>query len=458
MNSPKTTTSAMAEGKTGSPIARLDRLPTGRVHVLWIALLGSAYVVETFDNLVFSYTAPTIMAEWQLNLAQIGMLTSAVFIGMMFGAVAGGRLADRLGRKPLLIWASVFYSLTSLMSAIAPNFEILFLSRVLTGIGVQAATGIVIVYLSEMFPRATRGRFFAIVSMLGFLASPLTAFIARIIVPQGVGAWRWMFVIGSVGILIAVVVAIWLPESVRWLSTHGYQDKAEKTVDRLEVEALQRGPLPAIEAEEDIVASQGSFRELFNVVYMRRLLVLGSSFFLMVFAYYGITAWLTTILGTRGMSQADALGIVGIASLAGLAGPALLFAFADRIERRTAVLIAGLLAAVGVFLFTLSASSPVLTVISVSLVFAASLAASTTWYTYMPEAFPTSVRGVGAGTVNGMGRFAGVVQGMVVAGMLQGVGETATMLMIAAAFVLMGLLALLGPKTTRRSLEEISHG
>jgi putative MFS transporter len=460
MQNPTTKTSEVADNATsGSLVARLDRLPTGGIHVFWAVLLGIAYVVETFDNTVFSYTAPTIMAEWGLNLPQIGIITSAVFIGMFLGALVGGRAADRFGRKPVLIWASVFYSAMSLLSAIAPNFEVLFLSRVLTGLGVQAATGVVIVYLSEMFPRATRGRFFTIVTLAGALSAPVTAFLAKLIVPQGLDAWRWMFVIGSVGIVVAVAVAFGLPESVRWLSSHGRTPRADSIVTRMETRAVTRGPLPPVEVEEGTVAEkQGSFRDLFKAVYGRRLVVLGSSFFLLVFGLYGFQAWLTTMLVQRGLSQSDALGIVGLATLGTVAGPVLLFAFADKIERRTAVLIEGGMAALGVILFSISAAVPQLTVVSAFMVCAAIMAGTTTWYTYMPEAFPTSVRGIAAGTVSGIGRIAGILQGILMAALLQGIGETMTMYILAAVFLAMGFLALLGPKATRRSLEEISHG
>lgn len=458
MNNIETTTSEPRDAVKVSSVARLDRIPTGGVHVIWAFILGFAYVVEMFDNTVFSFVAPTIMAEWGMDLAQVGAVISAVFIGMFFGAFIGGRLADWIGRKPVLIWASVFYSLMSLVSAIAPNFTVLFWSRVFTGMGVQAATGMVIVYLSEMFPSATRGRFFSVVTFAGAATVPVTALLARTIAPQGVGAWRWMFVIGSVGILIAIAVAIALPESVRWLSTHNRATKAEGIVASIERRAGARGPLPPVTTTAPVVAAKGTFRDLLQGIYLRRLVVLTVSFFIFIFALYGFQAWLTTILVQRGLTQVEALGIVSIASLGSVVAPLALLPVADRLERRTAILIEGVIGAGALVLFTFSAGSMVFTAIAAFFVYFAIMGATTTWYTFLPEAFPTSIRGIATGTITGIARVAGILQGFLVAAMLKGQGEVFTMYVLAAAFLIMGLVALSGPKATRRSLEDISKG
>jgi putative MFS transporter len=212
----------------------MDRLPPTRSHILWVVLLGVAMLVETFDNGVFTYLAPSIRADWGMSLGQVGVISSAVFVGMLIGAVVGGRLSDRFGRRPVLIWSSVAYAAMSLLSALAPNFEILAVSRVLTGLGVQAATGVVLVYAGEMFPRLFRGRAYTVLTFIGFAGAPVTALTALAIAPTGVSAWRWVFVLGGVGLLVAVAAALWLPETVRWLQMRGRTDEAARIVDRLE--------------------------------------------------------------------------------------------------------------------------------------------------------------------------------------------------------------------------------
>lgn len=158
--------------------ARLDRLPITKWHVLWISILGVTYFVEIFDNVVFSSLAPAFRKEWGLTLGQVGVVASSVYIGMLIGSVVGGRLSDRFGRRPALVAACIVFSLGSLGCSLAPSWELLLASRIITGIGVQAAVGVLMVIVSEMFPAANRGRFFTVLTFVGFAGIPITGLIA----------------------------------------------------------------------------------------------------------------------------------------------------------------------------------------------------------------------------------------------------------------------------------------
>jgi putative MFS transporter len=440
----------------GSPVGRLDRLPVTSFQIFWVTLLGFGYLVETFDNIVFSYLAPAVRSEWKLTIGQIGLVTSAVFVGMLIGAVGGGRLSDRIGRKPVLIGASVFYSLTSLMSALAPNFEVLLASRVLTGVGVQAATGVIMVYVSEMFPRTSRGRFLTAMTFFGFVASPLTAIAALSIAPSGPGAWRWVFALGTVGVLIAVAVALWLPETVRWLTLHGREQHAEAIVGRLEAAATRRGlELPPV-VTGDTGAAHASFRELLRPKHARAVVVLGVTFAMLVFCLYGFVSWIPTVLVGRGLTQTDALRIATYISFGPMLAPPVLFVLADRIERKTALLWAAIVGC-GAFIVFGATTNAALTIGAGVLVEVALSCASISFYTYIPEVFPTAVRGVGAGVVNGIGRVAGIVSGLAVAALYSALGPAKLYIALGAGLVLMGIIiAIAGPRTTRKSLEVIS--
>lgn len=441
---------------TGSPTARLDRLRATPLHIFWIVILGMGYLIETFDNTVFSYLAPSIRVQWNLSIQQVGVVSSAVFVGMLVGAIVGGRLSDRFGRKPVLIWASVFYAAMSLLSALAPSFDFLIVSRILTGIGVQAATGVIMVYVSEMFPRLSRGRFFTAMTFFGFVASPVTSFAALAIAPTGIGAWRWVFALGAMGLVIAITVAIGLPETVRWLVTNGREAKATAIVERLEVQARRRGELSPVQPEEPFV-SQGSFRELFKPQYFKRLVVMALTFAGLVFCLYGFVSWVPTILVGRGMTESQALGMAGIITFGALAAGPVIFLLADRIERKTALLIEGIVGGSALVVFGF-ATAPSLVIIAGFMAQLALSAYTTSFYTYIPEVFPTEVRGVGAGTVNGLARIAGIASGVVVAAMYASWGATWLYLILGGGLVLVGLASFaFGPRTTGRSLETISR-
>lgn len=441
--------------RAGTPVSRLDRLPTTKFQLFWVAILGLGYLIETFDNIAFGFVAPTIRSEWGLSIGQVGLVSSAVFLGMFVGALGGGRLSDKFGRKPVLIWSSVFYSAASLLSAVAPNYEALVLGRVLTGVGVQAATGVIMVYLSEMFPSASRGRFFTVLTFIGFVASPITSMTALAIVPSGAGAWRWVFALGSVGVLIAIVAAIALPETVRWLTAHGRDEEADRLVARLERAASRRGPLKPVEA--DLAApTRGSVRDLFQPRYARRLVVLGVTFAMLVYCLYGFVAWVPTVLVGRGLEQAEALKIASTISFGSLLAPVLLFTLADRVERKHAILGAGVITGIALIMFG-TTDTTTATIVSGFIVQVGLSSLTTSFYTYLPEVFPTSVRGVGAGVVNGAGRLAGIASGVSVAAIYASQGAESLYFALGAGLIAMGCIAgAFGPATTQRPLEDIA--
>jgi MFS transporter, putative metabolite:H+ symporter len=434
--------------------ARIDRLRTTRLHILWIVILGLGYLIETFDNTVFAYVAPAIRAQWHLSIGGLGVITSAVFYGTMAGGVVGGRLLDRFGRKQVLIWSSVWYSAASVLCALAPNLATLFAGRVLTGIGVQAATGAVLVYVSEMFPRLSRGRFFTAVVFFGYVGAPATSFTAAAIAPSGPGAWRWVFALGSAGILIAVAVAAGLPETVRWLSLRGRLAEGELTVARLESLDQRRGPLDAIGVAADV--KPGSFRQLLRPKHARRLLVVTLAFGGMLYCQYGFTAYLPTMLVGGGMPEARALHTASIITLGTLGAAPVMLLVSDRIERKSAMLVAAIFTGAALWMFGAASSTAELIAFGL-LIYTGLAALVTSFYNYIPEIFPTDVRGVGTGIVGGVGRLAGVVSSLTVAAMYINLGVATLFVVMAVIAVAAGLLVFtLGPRTTRRSLESIS--
>ncbi|MDN4640059.1 MFS transporter [Agreia sp. PsM10] len=439
--------------------ARLDKVPVTSRHILWIVILGAAYFIEIFDNVSFSLLAPAVRAEFELDIPQIGLIISSVFVGALFGAILGGRLSDKIGRKPILIAACLVFSVGSLVSAIAPTWELLALSRIVTGFGMQAAVGVLMVVVSEMFPRLARGRFFAVLTMIGFMSSPVTAVIALNIVPLAPGAWRWVFVIGASGVIVAALIAWFLPETVRWQVSHGRLDAASRTVEALENLAERKGtklPVPEEVPEQDSNPVRPRLRDLFRGEALRRLVVTSGTFFAYLFCLYGFYSWVPTILVDRGMSQPAALQFVTIMSIAQIIGPLILYPLADRIERKSVILVGTIVTAAALCVFALT-GDPVVTLIAASVAHLASTGMTTPFYTYIPEVFPTALRGIGVGMVNGVGRVAGVLSGVVVAAVYTAWGFQVLYLMLAALFVLTGAtLFIFGVRTTNRSLEAIA--
>src|SRR4051812_331599 len=183
-----------------SAAARLDRLPIFSFHrqILW--LLAFCFFFELGDINTFAFSAPAIRAQWGISIGTIGFITSGTFFGMFLGAATGGWFADHIGRKRALIVAVTWFSLFSLLNAVAWEPYGLFAARLLTGIGLSAMTAIGITYIAEMYPARARGTFQGWVMGVGLCGIPGAALIARILVPAFAFGWRLVFVWGATAI------------------------------------------------------------------------------------------------------------------------------------------------------------------------------------------------------------------------------------------------------------------
>lgn len=443
---------------TADLAARLDRIPvvTG-MHRRWAWLLGSLFVFDLVDLNSFAFAAPALRAEWGLSIGGVGAITSAGFVGMFFGAIVGGRLSDRIGRRPVLIGATFFYSLFSLLSAFAVGPWSLGILRVLTGFGLQAMTGVLLVWVSEMFPRSQRGRYQALLLAIGLAGVPIAAWVARLVVPLGEGGWRWIFVIGSLGAVGGLVALRVLPESVRWRAARGLKGGEEEIVAKLEAQAeIRTGqPLPAPIPDRPVVA--GKVSELLRGATLRKTIVASLACVFLILSFYGFSSWVPTLLVERGYTTAQSLTFSSILAIAAVPGALLAMPIIDRFERKTVIFGLEVVVAVLLLLFGLIPHSAAILICG----FGAAMLMQTgvaTLYTYIAEVFPLHLRGLGSGIANGSGRLAGVVGGVLVAGLYSGLGMPAVYIYLAVAALAMGLvMQLFGERTTNRRLEDIER-
>ncbi|WP_028922542.1 MFS transporter [Pseudonocardia acaciae] len=438
--------------------ARLDRIPVAtRSHRVWAALLCAVFLFELADLNTFAYVAPALREHWGATVGDIGLVTSAAFLGMFVGALIGGRIADNYGRRWALIGSAFAYSLFSLLSALSPNMAVLGVLRVLTGVGLEALTVVGLIYIAEMFPARIRGRHQSLILGIGLIGIPMMSWFARLVVPAGPQSWRWVFVLGGAGILAAFAMIRTLPESVRWLEERGRRARAEELVAGLEREARERtgaelppvGPAPRPE-------QPGRLGELFFGRYRSRTLVLSAAWVFGILGFYGFNAWVPTLLAERGYDVKQSLTYAAILSIGAVPGALLAWPVIDRWERKYAML--GIDVALGalVLVYGFVANLPV--ILASGLLVTLLLQMHTAFiYTYTPEVFPTRLRGVGTGFTNGLGRLAGTGGGALVAVLFQNWGYGSVFVYVAACMLAVGVLvAVFGVRTTGRPLASIT--
>ena len=258
---------AMTEMAQYSAAARLERIPISSFQhqIMWI--LGFAFFFEIGDVNTFSYAAPAILSQWHLSISEISFIVSATFVGMFVGAVSGGWFSDQVGRKRALIYTTLWYSGFSLLNAFVWGPRGLFVTRLLTGMGLSAMAVIGTTYISEMIPAAKRGTYQGLIMTIGLVGIPVTANVARFLIPLAPWTWRLVFVWGSVGALFAFF-ASYLEESPRWFENHGRMAQAEEALSRIEERArAELGELPVPCEPVPRKAATHTYRDLFSAVY-----------------------------------------------------------------------------------------------------------------------------------------------------------------------------------------------
>src|SRR5579862_2856550 len=185
--------------------ARLNRLPITSFHRRLMWILGFVFFFDMGDINTLSFAAPAILKSWRLSISTIGYLTSATFFGMFVGATLGGWFSDRVGRKRALILTALWFATFSLLNALAWEPIGLFIARMLTGLGISAMTVVGITYISEIYPAKMRGSYQGWVMAIGLCGIPVTAYVARFVVPLGPWGWRLVFLWGSLGIIFPLL-------------------------------------------------------------------------------------------------------------------------------------------------------------------------------------------------------------------------------------------------------------
>ncbi|MER5390887.1 MFS transporter [Saccharopolyspora sp. NPDC002686] len=449
---------ASRRSKSADLTSRLDRLPAMAPHVIWISILAANLALEFYDNALFAYITPAIQEHAGLTLAQIGAVTTAFFVGMIVGGLVGGRIADRFGRRSVIAWSTALYSLGALATALSANFEVMVLARVVTGIGAAAATSVLLVYVAEMFPSKTRGRFVSILNFGFVVIAPVIALLVLLAIPHGgPDTWRHLFLIGSCALVIAPLVRFAMPESVRWHLSRGQLDAAEKIVEKLEARALRRGPLP----EPSVIAGETrrpSLREVFgNKRMIGILLVVSVGFFGSTLGYYLFQNWaLYSLVYGLNYPETDAYWIQLVWNVVYCVTPFIALLFMDRIERKTVIFATSVITAVPLVLLGVSPSSWVVIASGGAAAIVTGLVVIA-FYTYIPETMPTEVRGLGSGIVLSVGRVGGAASGFLGAAFFASWGMGGVMVAAAVAYVVSSVLVVLfGPRTAKRPLEGVA--
>jgi MFS transporter, putative metabolite:H+ symporter len=456
--------------------ARLDRLPSSRAAWTIVLLISLGCVFEFYDVFFTAYVGPGMINSGLFTRESLGVFASlniirvagfgtfvfSTFIGLWFGVVVLGNMADRFGRKTVFTWSLVWYCACTAIMAFQRTGQWLNIWRFVAGLGFGVQLVTVDTYIAELMPRTLRGRAFSINQLISFCVVPLVALLAWLLVPLkplGLDGWRWVVLFGSAGAVIVWALRSGIPESPRWLAACGRGREADAIVTRIEMQVAAQygGTLPAPRPAETETHRPATLGDIFAPGYRRRTVMLSVFNAAQAIGFYGFNSWIPTLLMARGINTTHGLEYAFIIAVSQPVGPLLGSLFADRIERKRQIV--GGLAGMAVLMaaFALANSPALLILIGIAFTLAANVM-SYAYHGYQAELFPTRLRSRAVGFVYSWSRLAAAFSGLIIGSLLVTGGVPAVAVFIGVA-MLVGIAAigLFGPPTNGLALEQLNR-
>jgi MFS transporter, putative metabolite:H+ symporter len=450
--------------------ARLDRLPASRHTRRLITLVSLGGWFEFYDLFFTAYVAlglfkagifkPTTTGLFDLQ--GFASFVAALFTGLFIGTIAFSWLSDRFGRRSILTFSLLWYSIGAFIMAFQSTPEGIDLWRLIASIGLGVELVNVDTYVSELVPKGQRGPAFAYNQFVMFTAVPIVAFLAWQLVPMkilGLDGWRWVVIIGSIGALLIWWIRRNLPESARWLAQHGHVAEAEAIVADLEqrIRADLKTDLPPPETVAgEIELKLGSWIEMWNSAYRGRTIMLVAYNLFQTVGYYGFSSWVPTLLISQGVETTKSLAYTFIIAVAAPIGPLVGIYFADHFERKWQIAWAAIGIAVFGLLFAWQ-SSAIGVIVCGLLITLCNNWMSFSFHAYQAELYPTRIRAQAVGFVYSWSRFSAIFSGFIIAFFLGRYGTFGVFGFIAGAMVVVFIvIAGFGPPVTKRRLEAIA--
>ncbi|NUT16269.1 MAG: aromatic acid/H+ symport family MFS transporter [Cupriavidus sp.] len=417
--------------------AFIDRQPLSAVQVTIVVLCFLIVAVDGFDTAAIGFIAPAIRAEWQLTPARLAPLFGAGLGGLMAGAFLFGPLADRFGRKSVLVLSVLCFGAASLASAWSPDLWTLVLLRFITGLGLGGAMPNAITLTSEFCPEKRRS-FLVTTMFCGFTLGSALGGLASAGLIDAFG-WRSVLFAGGVLPLGLAVALVWLlPESVRYLVMTG--KSRERIVATLRKIAPHEDLRSASFAVSEQRATTSPVWHLFRPELLRGTLLFWLTFFMSLLVIYLLSSWLPTLLRGTGHSLRTAALVTTMFQVGGTAGAIALGWLMDRFNPHHVLATSYALAALGIAAVGSVAAEPVAAGVAV-FVAGFCISGSQVGANALSASFyPTDCRATGVSWANGVGRMGSVVGSVGGATMLSmGLGMPALFAWIGVPALIAGL-------------------
>ncbi|MDB5598711.1 MAG: transporter [Xanthobacteraceae bacterium] len=441
--------------------ARLDRLPWGRFHSLVVAALGITWILDGLEVTLAGSISGALKESPVLRFsnADVGLAAGAYVAGAVCGALLFGWLADRLGRKKLFFITLAVYLVATALTATAWNLWSFLLFRFLTGAGIGGEYTAINSTIQELIPARYRGWTDLVINGSFWVGAAIGAVASIILLDPAVFApdhgWRLAFLIGAALGLVIFVMRFWIPESPRWLMTHGRADEAEKILANIDAGFVARGHVFDTAAVARIRLRPRRFTSLAEVAqtlfrtHTQRTLVGLTLMASQAFFYNAIFFTYALVLTDFYSIPSASVGWYILPFAVGnFLGPVFLGRLFDTLGRRTMIAatyaLSGVLLVVTGYLFALGVLTATQQTAAWMVIFFFASAAASSAYLTVSETFPLEVRALAIAFFYAIGTGLGGIAGPVLFGALIDTGSRwsvfggyvlGAVLMLIAAFV-----------------------
>ena len=428
----------------------MDEAKITPLHVKVFALIAAGYFFDIIDLIVFGSLIPDMVQTKFATPAELGLVGSATLIGLFVGTVGQGQFTDRWGRKTVYQFNLLLFGVATIVAAFAPNVMWLAALRFIAGVGLGAEQPLCFAYAGEYAPKRIRGRILAIIHFIGGACVWPIAALFTLTFRDTLG-WRGVWIVIGIGALIVFAFRFTLPESPRWLATHGQGRKA--------LDILARLGLPAPKGELATSAASDTKSDPFMIVFRMfpRRVIAGMICFSAFFGVaIGLGTWLPNIMNEKGFTITKSLSYTFGMTLAVPCASIFMMYALDKFGRKITSVCAFVCAGLMAIVFANAQSDTQLLVAGFIMIFCYQVAGNS-MQIFSSEVFPTNARASGFGMAAGVGRLAtaGIIPAIL--WIQVGYGLTTVFACLAAVLLIAAVsVTQLGPEAKGKGLDEIA--
>jgi len=433
----------------------LDQAKLSSLHRKVIALIAAGYFFDVIDFTVFGSLVPYLLQSKFATGAEAAAIGSATIFGMFIGTAGQGQFSDRFGRRFIYQFNLLLFGVFTILGALAPNITLLIVCRFIAGLGLGAEQPLAFAYAGEYSPKAIRGRILAFVHFVGGACvwpigtALVLLFGSSVSSPEM--AWRGVWLIIGAGALVVWIFRFSLPESPRYLATHGRGDEALTVLERLGL------PRPAEELTHS--AASNSKSDPFGVVFRQfpTRVIAGMICFTAFFGVaIGLGAWLPNMMNAKGFTITKSLQYTLAMNFAVPCASLFMMYALDKYGRKITSVCAFVGAGIMAIVFANAATPTQLMIAGFVMIFFVQVAGNA-MQIFASEVFPTNARASGFGWAAGVGRLATAFIIPTILWIQNGYGLTTVFVCLAIVLVIAaGSVTQLGPEARQKGLDEIA--